>query len=70
MEDSSVGRRTLQWTAKGDVYVTDWGNDRVQIYYADGEIIAGLYGDAPAILKVGTGVHGLQPRLPKGVPEG
>ncbi len=29
----------------GDVYVTDWGNRRVQIYEQDGEVLAGLYGD-------------------------
>ena len=39
--------------SEGDVYVTDWGNDRVQIYYPDGDIIAGLYGDARQFSKWG-----------------
>ena len=30
----------------GDVYVTDWGNRRVQIFEADGEPITALYGHA------------------------
>ena len=30
----------------GDVYVCDWGNRRVQIYYPDGDIICSLQGDA------------------------
>ena len=30
----------------GDVYVTDWGNHRVQIYRADGQYITALVGDA------------------------
>jgi hypothetical protein len=30
----------------GDVYVTDWGNHRVQIYAADGHYITALVGDA------------------------
>ena len=30
----------------GDVYVTDWGNHRVQIYAADGQYITALVGDA------------------------
>ncbi len=29
-----------------DVYVTDWANNRVQIYTPDGEFIASLHGDA------------------------
>ncbi len=30
----------------GDVYVSDWANNRVQIYTSDGEFITSLYGDA------------------------
>ena len=30
----------------GDVYVADWGNDRVQIYTPEGEFFASLLGDA------------------------
>ncbi len=32
--------------SEGEVYVCDWGNRRVQIYYPDGEIICALHGDA------------------------
>ena len=37
--------------SEGDVYVVDWGNNRVQIYYPDGDIICGLYGDARVFSK-------------------
>ena len=32
--------------SEGDVYVTDWGNKKVQIFDSDGEILTSLYGDA------------------------
>ena len=32
--------------SEGDVYVTDWGNHRVQIYDASGRFITTLVGDA------------------------
>ena len=32
--------------SEGDVYICDWGNRRVNIYYPDGEIICSLHGDA------------------------
>ena len=32
--------------SEGDVYVSDWGNKRVQIYDPDGSVITALYGDA------------------------
>ncbi len=35
----------------GDVYVSDWGNNRVQIYQPDGEFFAAIYGDAHDISK-------------------
>ena len=34
--------------SEGDVYVTDWGNHRLQIYAADGIFITSLIGDAQA----------------------
>ena len=37
----------------GDVYVTDWGNRRVQIYEPDGEALASLYGDMRELSKAG-----------------
>ncbi len=30
----------------GDIYVSDWANDRVQVYTAEGEFITTLWGDA------------------------
>lgn len=38
----------------GDVYVTDWGNGRVQIYEADGEVLATLHGDMYELSKAGN----------------
>ena len=35
----------------GDVYVTDWGNHRVQIYEPDGSFITSLYGNATEFSK-------------------
>ena len=32
--------------SEGDVYVTDWGNHRVQIYGSDGRFVTTLVGDA------------------------
>ena len=35
----------------GDVYVSDWANDRVQVYTPDGEFITSLYGEARQLSK-------------------
>ena len=35
----------------GDIYVSDWANDRVQIYTPEGKFFASLYGDAREIGK-------------------
>lgn len=35
----------------GDVYVADWGNDRLRIYTADGGYVADLIGDAQQFTK-------------------
>jgi sugar lactone lactonase YvrE len=35
----------------GDVYVCDWGNNRVRIYDAQGEPLASLIGDAQVLAK-------------------
>ena len=32
--------------SEGDVYVSDWGNKRIQIYEPDGNVITSLHGDA------------------------
>ena len=37
----------------GDVYVTDWGNRRVQIFEPDGEALSALYGDMRELSKAG-----------------
>ncbi len=37
----------------GDVYVTDWGNRRVQIFEPSGDVLTALYGDANALSKAG-----------------
>ena len=37
----------------GDVYVTDWGNNRVQIYGPDGEVLTALYGDVHELSRAG-----------------
>lgn len=47
--------------SEGDVYVCDWGNRRVQIYYPDGEIICGLYGDAHEFSKAAQKVMDVNP---------
>ena len=39
-----------------DVYVTDWGNGRVQIYDPDGDVITSLWGDATELSKWGKAV--------------
>ena len=37
--------------SQGDVYVTDWGDNRVQIYDPGGDILTALYGDATEFSK-------------------
>lgn len=37
----------------GDVYVTDWGNRRVQIFEPSGEVLTALYGDATKFSRAG-----------------
>ena len=39
--------------SEGDVYVTDWGNLRVQVYEPEGDVITALYGDAVQLSKAG-----------------
>ena len=39
--------------SEGDVYVTDWGNRRVQIYEPNGEVLTAFYGDATTLSKAG-----------------
>ena len=45
----------------GDVYVCDWGNRRVQIYYPDGDIICSLQGDAHEFSKAAASVMEVNP---------
>ena len=45
----------------GDVYVCDWGNGRVQIYYPDGDIICSLRGDAHEFSKAAKQVMDVNP---------
>lgn len=45
----------------GDVYVCDWGNRRVQIYYPDGDIICSLNGDAHEFSKAARKVMDVNP---------
>ena len=49
----------------GDVYVTDWGNKRVQIYEQDGEIITALYGDVHDLSKAGEYILNRDPEFIK-----
>ena len=37
----------------GDVYVVDWGNDRVQVFSADGSFVTAFIGDAEKLSKWG-----------------
>ena len=37
----------------GDVYVTDWGNRRVQIFEPNGDVLTALYGDMRELSKAG-----------------
>ena len=47
--------------SQGDVYITDWGNLRVQVYEPNGIPIAALYGDAIELSKAGTYIMGRDP---------
>ena len=47
--------------SQGDVYVVAWGNHRVQIYYPDGDIICGLYGDAHGFSKAAQATMDVNP---------
>ena len=47
--------------SQGDVYVTDWGNKRVQIYEPNGDILATFEGDAVELSKAGTYIMGRDP---------
>ena len=47
--------------SEGDVYVCDWGNGRVQVYYPDGDIVCGLYGDAHVFSKAAQKVMDVNP---------
>ena len=39
--------------SEGDVYVTDFGNRRVQVYEPNGDILTSFYGDATTLSKAG-----------------
>ena len=39
--------------SEGWVYVTDWGNRRVQAYEPNGDVLAAFYGDAATLSKAG-----------------
>ena len=41
----------------GDVYVTDWGNHRLQVYAPDGSFITTLVGDAQVPSPWAAGLH-------------
>ena len=49
----------------GDVYITDWGNQRVQIFEPNGELLASLYGDATDYSKAGLYVLNRDPEFMK-----
>ncbi len=49
----------------GDIYVCDWGNDRVQIYTPEGQFIISLYGDARELSKWVLEQHKANPDVPK-----
>ncbi len=51
----------------GDVYVSDWANDRVQIYTPEGEFFASLYGDAQEIGKWAQDHVGANPDVAKAI---
>ena len=39
--------------SEGDVYVTDFGNRRVQVYEPNGDVLTAFYGDATTLSKAG-----------------
>ena len=48
---NSITPRTWRWTLKGDIYVCDWANSRVQAFDADGRYITTFIGDAQELSK-------------------
>ena len=50
---------------EGDVYVTDWGNDRINIYAPDGTFLTEFIGDAEKLSPWGQGTIDVNPDYQK-----